>query len=272
MGGHAGRGNNEKTMPGIMRYRSSDGDPMAQVFTRGRHTGHPHHFTAADCLDRRIDAVLDQAAADCSSTSHASIPAAFTKAWVTGKAFRDSGLLEDKALIGEHPDFIWELLANKAAMAVRHDGSPEARWRELRPPLEPVVGSPVQPRKPRKTDHWARCAWLAEQSHADAAETFGELMTNVWNMYDRTPLRPLVLRQALRAWTAQLPDNSADRVKEAKPFLELLKQLSRRWPARGLRSAIQPVHYSTDDLIAEIRRIVDLTTVLAESSRSPSAA
>lgn len=254
-------------MPGIIRYRSSDGDLLAQVFARGRHSGLPHHFTAADSLDRRIDSVLDQAVAHCSSTSHASLPAAFTKAWVIGKAFHDSGLLEDEALIGEDPAFIWEVLANKAAMAIRHDGSPEGRWSHLRPPLEPVIGSPIQPRKPRRADHWARCAWLAEQSHAEAAETFGGLITNVGNMYDRTPLRPLVLREALRKWLSQLPGGCAERVTETKPFLELLKQLTQRWPARGLRSAIQPVHYELEDLLAEIGRCVDLPRVLAESSR-----
>lgn len=256
-------------MPGIMRYRSSDGDLLAQVFARGRHSGLPHHFSAADSLDRRIDSVLDQAEAHCSSTSHASIPAAFTKAWVIGKAFRDSGLLEDEALIGEDPDFIWELLANKAALAVRHDGSLETRWRGLRPPLEPVIESPIQPRKPRRADHWARCAWLAEQSHAEAAETFGGLITNVGNMYDRTPLRPLVLREALRTWLSRLPSGCAERVTQTKQFLELLKQLSQRWPARGLRSAIQPVHYELEDLLAEIDRCVDLQLIGANSTRAP---
>lgn len=254
-------------MPGMLRYRSTEGDLLAQVFTRGRHSGLPHHFVAADNLDRRIDSVLDQAAAHCSSTSHANIPAAFTKAWVIGKAFRDSGMLEDEALIGEDPDFIWEVLANKAAMAIRHDGSREARWGDLRPPLEPVIGSPVRTLKPRKADHWARCAWLAEQSHADAAETFGGLVTNVWNMYDRTPLRPLVLREALRIWLTQLPGGRAKRVTETKPFLDILRQLSQRWPARGLRSAIQPVHYEVDDLLAEIDNCVDVSRILGESSR-----
>lgn len=258
-------------MPGILRYQSSEGDVLAQVFTRGRHSGLPHHFVEADSLDRRIDSVLDQAAAHCSSTSHASLPAAFTKAWVIGKAFRDSEIQEDEALSGEDPDFIWEVLSNKAAMAIRHDGSREARWGGLRPPLEPVVGSPVRARKPRKADHWARCAWLAEQSHADAAETFGGLVTNVWNMYDRTPLRPLVLRQALRRWLTQLPSGCAERITETKPFLELLKQLSQRWPARGLRSAIQPVHYGVEDLLAEIDSCVNLSRILAGSSR-PTAA
>ncbi|WP_419926709.1 hypothetical protein [Candidatus Poriferisocius sp.] len=258
-------------MPGILRYRSSNGDLLAQVFTRGRHSGLPHHFAAADNLDRRIDSVLDQAAEQGSSTSHASIPAAFTKAWVIGKAFRDSRILEDESLMGEDPDFIWEVLANKAAMAIRHDGSFEARWGDLRPPLEPAVGTPIRARKPRKADHWARCTWLAEQSHADAGETFGGLVTNVWNMYDRTPLRPLVLRRALLGWLAQLPSGSAERVTETKPFLDLLKQLSQRWPARGLRSAIQPVHYGMEDLLAEIDRCVDLSRILAESSK-PAAA
>ena len=256
-------------MPGMLRYRSSDGDVLAQVFTRGRHSGLPHHFVAADSLDRRIDSVLDQAVTRCSSTSHSSIPAAFTRAWVIGKTFLDSGLLEDEALIGEEPDFIWDVLANKAAMAIRNEGSLEALWGDLRPPLEPVIGSPVQQRKPRKADHWARCAWLAEQSHADAAETFGGLITNVWNMYDRTPLRPLVLRQALHKWLLLLPSESAERISETKPFLELLRQLSRRWPARGLRSAIQPVHLQTEDLIAEIDRCVDLSRVMAEVARPP---
>ena len=256
-------------MPGKLRYRSPEGDLLAQVFTRGRHSGSPHHFVQADRLDVRIDSVLDEAAKQSSSTPHSSIPSAFTKAWVIGKTFLDSGLLNDSALAEEDPDFIWEVLANKAAMATRNDGRMETRWGDLRPPLESLMGSPVQPHKPRKADHWARCVWLAEQSHADAAETFGGLITNVWNMYDRTPLRPLVLRQALHEWLSQLPCEFDERITETKSFLELLKQLSRRWPGRGLRSAIQPAHYKIEDLTAEIDRCVDLPTVLAEGMRPP---
>ncbi len=249
-----------------MRYKSFDGDLMTQVFTRGHHTGQPHHFTAADSLDCRIDFVLDKAASDCSATSHDSIPAAFTKDWVIGKVFRDSGLLTDQALSGEEADFIWEVLANKAAMAIRHDGSEEDRWCELRPPLKPLVGSPIKIRKPRTADHWARCAWLAEQSYADASDTFGGRITNVWNMYDRTPLRPLVLRQALQKCKAQLPAEFAEQIIQTKLFLKLLKQLSRRWPARGLRSAIQPAHYTIEELIDEINLCVDWSMILGETS------
>jgi len=155
-------------------------------------------------------------------------------------------------------------------MAIRHDGTSEGRWQELRPPQEPVVGSPVTARKPRKADHWARCVWLAEQSHTDAAATFGGLITNVWNMYDRTSLRSLVLRQALHVWLSQLPCESAERITETRPFLELLRQLSRRWPARGLRSAIQPAHYKIEDLTAEINQCLDLPMILADISRTPS--
>ena len=258
-------------MPGILRYRSSDGDLLAQVFTRGRHSGLPHHFAAADSLDRRIDSVLDQAAEQSSLTSHSSIPAAFTKAWVIGKTFRDSGLLEDEALTGEDPDFIWQVMANKAAMAIRNDGSPETRWRGLRPQLEPVLFSPVQPQRTRKADHWARCTWLAEQSHADAAETFGGSMGNVCTLYDRPSLRPLVLRHALHCWLVQMPTDNAKQVTRTRSFDELVRQLGQRWPGRGQRSAIQPAHFQLENLVAEIDRCVDLPVVMAEGARPPAA-
>ena len=256
-------------MPGKLRYRSSEGDLLAQVFTRGRHSGSPHHFVEADRLDVRIDSVLDEAAKQSSSISHPSIPSAFTKAWVIGKTFRDSGLLEDEALTGEDPDFIWEVLANKAAMALRNDGSPETRWHDLRPRLEPAVSSPVQPQKTRKADHWARCAWLAEQSHAEAAETFGGSMGNVCTLYDRPSLRPLVLRQALHYWLTQISIDDAGRVVKPRSFDELIRQLGRRWPGRGQRSAVQPVHYQLEDLVEEINRCIDLQSILVKSTRAP---
>lgn len=258
-------------MPGILRYLSSEGDVLAQVFTRGRHSGLPHHFVEADRLDLRVDSVLDEAAKQSTSTSHPSIPSAFTKAWVIGKTFRDSGLLEDEALIGEDPDFIWEILANKAAMATRNDGSSETRWRDLRPRLEPAKLSPVQSQKTRKTDHWARCAWLAEQSHADAAETFGGSMGNVCTLYDRPPLRPLVLRHALHYWLAQMPIENAEQVTRTRSFTQLVRQLGHRWPGRGQRSAIQPAHFQLEDLIVEIDRCVDMSAVMAAGARPPAA-
>ena len=256
-------------MPGTLRYLSPDGDVLAQVFTRGRHSGLPHHFVEADRLDLRIDSVLDEAVKQSSSISHPSIPSAFTKAWVIGRTFRDSGLLEDEAISGEDPEFIWEVLANKAAMSLRNDGSPETRWHDLRPRLEPVVSSPVQSQRTRKADHWARCVWLAEQSHAEAAETLGGSMGNVCTLYDRPSLRPLVLRQALHHWLTQITTEDAERVIKPRSFDELVRQLGRRWPGRGQRSALQPVHYRLEDLVDEINQCIDLQLILVKSTKAP---
>ena len=74
----------------------------------------------------------------------------------------------------------------------------------------------------------------------------------------------------IRALAQTPPPDGTPPITETKAFLELLKRLSQRWPARGLRSAIQPAHYKIEDLTAAIDQCLDLPMILAKNSRTPS--
>jgi hypothetical protein len=97
--------------------------------------------------------------------------------------------------------------------------------------------------------------WLAEQSYADALLTFGGNLRNVWQMLERTNLRPLVVREALCGWLGDLSDEGRAHLTHNKTFPELMKALRKRWPARGRRSALQPVHLGEDEVRAEIAKV-----------------
>ena len=71
-----------------------------------------------------------------------------------------------------------------------------------------------------------------------------------------------MLRQALRNWLASLPPDIANEMTSAKIFPELMKALRERWPARGLRSAKQPIHYSEPELMVEIAHVAERAGLL----------
>ena len=250
-------------MPGKIWSFLDDGVLSSRIETRGRSTGSPASYALADRLDRRIDRALDEAARLRSQLENPDVPEAFTGAWAVGRALHSTGVLEDPALEGEHAGFIWEVMAAKAATRVRSDGSEERGWADLRPALDP--GRPTARQGSRKgDDYWSMCVWLAEQEYGDATRTFGGSIRNVWQMLDRPTLKPPVLRSALCTWLADLLPAEADRVTGTKVFPELMKALGHRWPARGQRSALQPIHYSVDELVAEIARTVDLGDLFAD--------
>ena len=77
------------------------------------------------------------------------------------------------------------------------------------------------------------------------------------------------MKKPLSSWLNDLPEDIADQITSTKVFPELMKKLRSRWPARGKRRALQPVHYSQEELKEEIDRIVDLKELLGDMVTAP---
>ena len=250
-------------MPGKLWEMTADGGLVSNVLERGIPAWRPESFTLADKLDRRLDNALDEATRLVNSLSHPDIPKAFTSAWAIGRALKDANVQGHDALRYEDPKFIWRVMFDKAIVGARSDGTTEADWKGLRPDIK--LGRKTNRQGGRKgDDYWSMCVWLAEQDHADAAKTFGGSIRNVWQMLERPTLRPLVLRKALCSWLESLSDSMASQVTNTKNFPKLMKGFRKKWPARGKRPALQPIHYSQKDLECEINRIVDLQEIFGD--------
>lgn len=253
-------------MPGKIWTKMDDGELRPRFISRGQPTGRPSDLTSADDLDRAIDGVLDEAEHLHSQLSHPDVRGSFTRAWAVGRAIRQSGVLQHPALKEEESDFLWEVMAAKARVAVRSDGTPEESWTDLRPSFGKERTAREGSRK--GDDYWSMCVWLAEQDYGAALRTFAGSIRNVWQMLDRPTLRPLVLRRALNAWLEHLPPDQAKHLTSTRTFPELMKQFVRRWPSKGRRSAMQPIHYDEHELRAEIERLVSAQGVV--EGRTPS--
>lgn len=248
-------------MPGKLWGMTADGNLVSNVLERGIPAWRPESFTLADKLDRRLDRALDEAIRMVNSLSHPDIPKYFTSAWAIGRALKKVDVQGHDALQYEDPKFIWRVMFDKATVGARSDGTTEIDWEGLRPDIR--RGRKTNRQGGRKgDDHWSMCVWLAEQDHVVAAKVFGGSIRNVWQMLERPTLRPLVLRKALCSWLEGLSDSVASQVTDTKNFPKLMKILRQKWPARGRRPALQPIHYSQRDLEVEINRLVDLPELL----------
>lgn len=243
-------------MPAKIWSRTPAGEIQLTVETRGRTSGRPEDFALAEDLDAAIDRALDDAEALRARLARKDVPAKFTKNWAVGRALADSNVLKHPALHNESPALLYRAMAAKFRVLARADGSQASNWVQLRPVLSDDPTNREGSSEGRH-DHWSMCVWLAEQDYDDAVLTFGGSTRNVWQMLERKALSPLVMRQALRSWLASFPPDVAADITSAKKFPELMKALRQRWPARGRRPALQPVHYSEGDLRAEIARVAE---------------
>src|SRR5262249_22220890 len=133
----------------------------------------------------------------------------------------------------------------------RADGTVEERWRDLRPKR---AGEPR--REGGRLDYFEMCRWLSEQELDEAVETFGGQVRNVWQMMERSTLRPLAVRRAFLYWYRQQSEDDRKRLQERQIFAEAMKMLRRRWPDRGRGSAKRPVHYRDEELRAELEEVL----------------
>lgn len=251
-------------MPARIWTQTREGELRSIVETQGQVSASPEDFSIAESLDVAIDGAFDQAADLLGELKRENVSEKFTANWAVGRAFTTSGLLKHPALSKEKPEFFYKAAAAKARFKARSDGSEESRWAPLRPSFEDKPTG-REGRLQGRPDHFEMCIWLAEQEFGDAVKTFGGSTRNVWQMMDRKTLRPLVLRQALRAWLGSLLPEEAEMMTSARVFPELMKALRERWPARGLRPARQPIHYSEVELRGEIARIAELAGILGRS-------
>lgn len=240
-------------MPAVRWIREETGQPQRRYEAKGRVTQNPAEITIARELDRALDGALDEAV-DLESRVHDEHAGKkFTAAWAIGSVLRGSRLSEHRALKEEDDALLWDIMAEKAWISVRSDGTIEVAWESIRPVKR---GRKVQRHGSEKgDDYWSMCRWLAEQSYGDAVLTFGGNVRNVWQMLDRTTLRPLVVRKALCGWLSDLSEEGRGRLTHGKAFPELMKALRKRWPAKGSRSALQPIHLGEDELRSEIAKV-----------------
>lgn len=248
-------------MPAKLWQRDADGAVKAHLVSHGRPSGSPEDLLLAESLDRDIDQALDAAQRTLSQLTNRDVPQRFTAAWAIGRALQETGLLAHPALDGEQPKFLWQIMAAKAVLSRRNDQSGEGSWDTLRPALDP--GRPTARQGSKKGhDYWAMTVWLAEQDYGDAVITFGGSIRNVWQMLDRPTLTPLVLRRAWREWLETLPSAGTKYLTSSKTFPEVMKLLVKRWPARGRRTAMQPIHYQVEELRDEIARLVNSSRIM----------
>jgi len=245
-------------MPGVF-WIEEQGHFQRRYKAKGQVAQSPAEINLARELDRALDVVLDEAV-DLTSRVHDPGRATtdFTSAWAIGSVFQESKLMEHEALKDEDDGFLWEVLAEKWWIGARSDGTKEDAWESIRPSR----GDEKVTRHGSPKDHWAMCKWLAEQSYADAALTFGGQSGNVSQMLDSTTLRPLHVRKALCGWLGDFSEEDRGSLTQGKGFRELLKALRKRWPARGRGSALQPIHLGVDELRAEIAKVAWETGIL----------
>ena len=212
----------------------------------------------ADALDRRLDDVLDAAFerhTELSRSNGGVELSRFTSAWVVGEAFRVSDIVQDEALASEDPNFLWEAMSKKSSACKRSNGLEEENWKTLRP---------SDTSRDRGMDYWEMCMWLAEQDYSRTERTFGGRIMNVWSLLAAPTLKPLVLRESLCDWLDDQDEEARQAIHKVRTFRKLLKQLRHKWPARGTRSALQPIHYSQEDLTEVLVKTIDLVEILGE--------
>jgi len=204
----------------------------------------------AEELDRQLDGVLDNAATQVEEVERKvpGMPPEFLRAWAIGKALRTSAVAEHPAVKGERRELLWRALARKCRLGARADASTDDRWIDLRP-----KGAGEPRREGGKLDYFEMCLWLSEQDFAHARSTFGGHIRNVWQMLERPTLRVLKVRSALQVLLVASGNEDLTR---PSTFAEMMKTLRARWPDRGPGSAKRPVHYSFDELKAEMESVL----------------
>lgn len=239
-------------MPVLLWSPSDSGKFEGRVrTTRRSRFGAEEHRPTAEFLEREMNDMLDHALDLVTSVQAASkAELVFVRRWSLGRALATSHLLESIHLEPTEDKFFWEALGIKCRLGIRNLGQTEPGWKELIPLRE---SDPTRIER----DVFARGLWLQEQELKDAQLTFGSSVTNVRELHNRSSLRSVKLRNALRDWFYQMDEDGQSRLYSIKEFPQLAKVLAKRWPGRGPGSAKQPVHYPQDELDEEVRRVLE---------------
>lgn len=218
----------------------------------------------AEALDREIDRMLDRAIELSASVEAAEAEEqAFIKRWAIGRALDESRLLQSKYLEPQETKALWQAIARKCRLGVRADGSAEKVWQELTPSRE---SDPTR----LERDVFAVGLWLQEQEVAPAIAAFGGRFANAQRFYTRQAIRSLKLREALAAWIEHQPPLLRSKLSTTRSFMGVIKALTARFPGRGPGSAKRPVHYSDEELYAEVCKVLDpIAAELAPANAEP---
>ena len=171
-----------------------------------------------------------------------------------GRAVSASDILRHEAMLGETRTLLWQALTAKAWYGIRSDLGRDPRWRDLIPRNRRKWQTQAQ--KTRHYDFLEIGYWLREQQLHDAGEVFGWKFNNARELFVRSALRSIKLRQAVLYWLRRQSPDLRDRLAKASRgkigFEMIPKALQKRFPASGPGSALLPQHYTE----AELRQIV----------------
>ena len=221
----------------------------------------------AEALDRETDKLLDKAMNLLVQQDPNPRHTEFAKRWAIGRAIAESRILDSPHIEpGERAD-LWRAMARKCRLGVRHTGQRNSRskWKGLIPDRE------MEPKR-IEDDIFGLAMWLQEQELEDAKLAFGQGLHNAKQIWSREALRSRNFRDALAAYFSELGAAERDHLYLIPQYAQLAKALRRRWPSRGKGSAKRPVHYGSDDLLDETRKVLNpLAESLLERSRAGAA-
>ena len=251
-------------MPVKLWHRVGD-SLTSSVETSRRDSIRGEYFRAdAEALDEEIDRMLDRAVALSASVEVPEVEQqAFVQRWAIGRALKESGILQSEHLDPGDEKSLWTAIAHKCRLGVRADGSLERAWGKL------VLHREADPKRIER-DVFALGLWLQEQDLASAMMTFGAKFFNARRLHGREAISSCNLRDALARWLEAFDNSRRAELVRRENFEMLAKALAARFPARGPGSAKRPVHYSDEELYAEIRKVLDpLAEQLAPALPTP---
>lgn len=217
--------------------------------------GGEEYRAEAEELDKRLDDVLDDSLSLLGELSGVAINIRFKRIWCVGRCVRESGVLRLPALRTERRVLLWRAMAWKCWLGTRHDypnSMQEPRWRELRP------GKQAEPTDPFRTRELFEIGlWLQQQELNDAAFIFGGSVSNSIAIGRRTSINALAMREALKEWLQNLSPEHRDAVHTKGNFGKVGKALRQRWPDAGFGAARRPEHYSPEELLTEVREVLE---------------
>ena len=171
---------------------------------------------------------------------------------------------------GEVRNLLWQAITAKAWYGIRSETDRDLRWRDLIPRNRNLWKD--QPHNPKALDFLDIGYWLSAQQLHDAGEVFNWKFTNARELYVRSSLRSVQLRQALLYWLRrQSPDVRGELSKSARGkvgFEFIPKALQKRFPAKGPGSALLPQHYPEDELRAIVCATLDDAWADAANARA----
>ena len=204
----------------------------------------------AEELDAEIDRVLDEAHRLLTKEHGRGKSNLFAKRWAIGRAIANSRILESNSLeAGQRPD-LWLAMARKCRIGVRHTGDRVKKWRGLIPDRE------MEPQR-IESDIFGLAMWLQEQPLEEAVMAFGSGLHNAKNIWSGEALRSMKLRSALANYFTGFDQSQREILYTIPKYTTMAKALRKRWPSRGRGSAKRPVHYGQEELLEEMRKVMN---------------